>query len=209
MSRPTRCGTASTKHLLLAMTFSVTQLGAHQVTILLPWIYFYCSESTRHPYTSLSPHHASISCRSCLASARSCSICAQAKNIIRNSTSEPTPTQDHVVTMYSSTSTSLPTRVAKLSSAAGRLTFPVQRLRLANMRLVLPESCRHAQHSHHAAPNTSPASTNTSKRSVKATTAHCGERSSISFVHTAPSAHVPAEWFTSVFPQKWEKIFSR
>lgn len=209
MSRPTNCGTASTKHLLLAMTFSVTQFGAHQVTILLPWIYFYCSESARHPYTRPSPHHASISCHSCLGFFRSCSIYAQAKNIIRNSTSEQTPTQDQAVTMCSSPSTSLPTRVTKLSSAAGGLIFPVQRLRLANMWLVLPESCGHTQRSCHAAPNTSPASTNTHKSSVKATTAHCGERSSISFVHTDPSAHVPMEWFTSVFPLKWEKIFSR
>lgn len=101
MSRPARCGTASTKHLLLAMTFSVTQFGAHQVTTLLPWIYFYCSESTRHPYDRPSPHHARISCGSCLGSSRSCSISAQVKNIIRNSTSEPTPTQAQAVTVCS------------------------------------------------------------------------------------------------------------
>lgn len=152
MSRPTHCGTASTKHLLLAVTFSVTQFGAHQVTILLSWIYFYCSESARHPYTRPSPQHASISCCSCLGSSRSCSICAQAKDVIRNSTSEPTATQDQAVTMCSSPSASLPTRVAKLSSAAGGLIIPVQRLRLTNIRLV----CSQNPADTHSTPTTQP-----------------------------------------------------
>lgn len=45
---------------------------------------------------------------------------------------------------------------------------------------------------------------------MKATTAHCSNRSTTTpLVHAAPPAHVPTEWLTSVFPQKYEKIFSR
>lgn len=42
VSSPSRCGTASTKHLLRAMTSAVTQFGAHQVTSIFPGIYSYC-----------------------------------------------------------------------------------------------------------------------------------------------------------------------
>lgn len=76
--------------------------------------------------------------------------------------------------MCSSPSTSLPTRLAKLLSAAGGLIFPVQRLRLANMRFMCSQNPAdmHSAPTTQLQPNTSPASTYTYRHSVKVTTAH-------------------------------------
>lgn len=48
VSSPSRCGTASAKHLLRAMTSTVTQFGAHQVTSTFPAIYFYHFARAQH-----------------------------------------------------------------------------------------------------------------------------------------------------------------
>lgn len=142
-------GTASTKHLLLAVTISVTQFGAHQVTILLPWIYFHCSESTRHPYTRLSPQRQYFLSLLPGLLQQLQHLCTSQKHQIFHicANINPRSSSNHVL---SSPSTNLPTRAATLSSAAGGLIFPVQRLRLTHMCSHTPRRCGHAQRACHA-----------------------------------------------------------